>query len=217
MTPDIIMFGAMKKLAFLSVLAITVTGCAVFYHKEVVQVPDPAVLTDPEIAEEAVGTKLVYQDMKTGKTEKTTFLSAGDSTIKVLSHGTETAVRPKQMANARLEMSASKMTPQTCIGSTCLGLSLGGFLGWLVGKNIYDDATEGGPSDCAEIFIWPFIVMIAILIAVMMGAAVAGLVLLLSLIFGNVILPNILTNAKVKEIKARAQKLRSLIAQKTGG
>ncbi len=206
----------MKKITFASVLAFVGTGCAVFYHKEVVQVPEPAVLADPEIAEEAAGTKLVYQDLNTGRTEKTTFLGATDSTLKVFGHGAETEVRPSQMANARLEMSAGKMTPQTCIGSTCLGVGLGGFLGWLVGKNIYEDATEEGPSGCAEAFVWPFIIVITLIIAVFTGVAVALLVLLLSLLFGNVILPNILTNAKVKEIKARAQRLRGLIAQKTG-
>lgn len=61
------------------------------------------------------------------------------------------------------------------------------------------------------------IVIIVIIIAVAMGAAVAGLVLLLSLLFGNVILPNIFSNAKAREIKARAQRLRSLVARKSGG
>jgi len=207
----------MKKITFLSTLALVATGCAVFYHKEVVEVPDPAVLADPEIAEEAMGTKLVFQDLTTGKTEKITFFGAEDSTIKVFSHGTETEVKPDQMANTRFELSAGKMTPQTCIGSTFLGIGLGGVLGWLVGKNIYDNATEEGPSDCLEVFIWPLIIFLALVIALLAGAAVAGLVLLLSLVFGNVILPNLFLNSKVKEIKAKAQRLRSLIAQKSGG
>lgn len=61
------------------------------------------------------------------------------------------------------------------------------------------------------------IIFLAIVIAFMVGAVVAGLVLLISLLFGNVILPNIFSNAKVREIKAKAQRLRSLIAQKSGG
>ncbi len=210
------MFSAMKKLVLLSAIAVATTGCAVFYHKEVVEVPEPAALTDPEIAKEASGIKLVYQDIKTGKTEKTTFLGAGDSTIKVFSHGAETSVRPTQMANTRLELSAGKMTPLTCLGSTSCGLGLGGFLGWLVGKDIYDNATEGGPSGCAEALIWPLIIFLALVTAILVGAAVAGLVLLLSLFLGNIVLPNVFLNSKVRGIKARAQRLRSLIAHKSG-
>lgn len=77
------------------------------------EVPDPSVLTDPEIAEEAAGTKLVFQNLTNGRTEKTTFFGAEDSTIKVFSHGAETEVQPNQMANARFELSAGKMAPQT--------------------------------------------------------------------------------------------------------
>ncbi|MEO0141324.1 MAG: hypothetical protein ABIM88_07260 [candidate division WOR-3 bacterium] len=211
----------MKRFAIISSLAIAGTGCGLFYHKEVVEVPNPAVLTDPEIAKEASGARLVYQDIATAKTEKGKFLGAEGSAVRVLSHGTETEINPSQMTNARLEMSASKMTPLTCLGSTCLGVGLGGFLGYLVGKDIYEDAIGEGPGEeptnCIEILIWPLIVLMALAIAIVFGVVVAGLVLLLSLIFGNVILPNLFLNSKVREIKARARRLRNLIAMKPGG
>ena len=206
-------------------LSLLGTACAVFYHKEVVEVPDPSVLTDPRIAQEASGTKLVFQDLRTGRTEKAKFLGATDSTVKVLSRRTEKEVRPSQMTNARLELSAGKMTPQTCVGSTCCGVTIGGILGWFAGKSIYDDfyddTGDDEPSNCIDVFVWlfimPIVFLVALALALLVGAAVALLVLLLSLFLGNVVLPNLFLNSKVKEIIAKAQRLRSLIAQKSGG
>ncbi|MEO0248521.1 MAG: hypothetical protein ABIN58_03035 [candidate division WOR-3 bacterium] len=178
----------MKRLAFLSVLAITGLGCAVSHHKEVVQVPEPEVLTDPEIAEEAAGAKPFYQDVKAGKTEKTTFLSAGDSTIKVFSHGTETAVRPNQMTNARPAMSTSGVNPCVLVGSIVLGALIGLSVGWAVGRNFYKKFTHERPGGCAEIIFWPVIVMIGFSIALIVGIVVGVLVFVLTVILGNLIL-----------------------------
>jgi hypothetical protein len=214
----------MRKLLFSSTLL--ATSCAVFYHKEVVEVPDPAALADPQIAAEASGAKLVFRDLRTGKTEKTKFLNATDSSVKVLRGRAEREFRPSQMSNARLEFSAAKTTPPSCLSSACCGITFGGVLGWLAGKSVYDDITEDAPTpgenpSCIDVIILPLIYLlvlfVGIALAVIIGAAVAGLILLLSLILGNIVLPNLFLNPKVKEIKSKANRLRSLIAHRTGG
>ncbi|MEO0192209.1 MAG: hypothetical protein ABIM46_05445 [candidate division WOR-3 bacterium] len=156
----------------------------VFYHKDAIQVPEPAVLTNPEIAKEAAGPKLVYQDTKTDNTEKPTFLSAGDSVIKVLSHDRETAVSPKQLNNAQPQMSVGNANPCVLIGSIFLAVFIGGLAGWAIGRVIYKELVQERSGGCAGTLFRPLQIAIAFFIALIIGIAVGILVFILSLFLG---------------------------------
>jgi len=192
------------------------TGCGLFYHKEVVKVPEPQVLTDPEVAEAARGAELIYTDGETNRTVKARFLDANDSTVIAVVGKGQAEIDPGRMSGARLEMKASKLSAGTCLGSTCLGGILGTVAGVLVGKSIYDDAADEGPGSCVEAFIWPLIIVVVLIAAVMIGLMVAGFVMLLAMLLGGVILPNIIGNPGVRKIQEKGAKLRDLISRKSG-
>lgn len=207
----------MKKLHIVALLVATLgTGCGLFYHKEVVRVPEPQVLTDPEVAEAARGAELIYTDGETNRTVKARFLDASDSTVIAVVGKGQAEIDPGRMSGARLELKASKLSAGTCIGSTCLGGIIGTVAGVLVGKSIYDDAADEGPGSCVEAFLWPLIIVVVLIAAVMIGLVVAGLVMLLVMLLGGIILPNIIGNPEVRKIQEKGANLRDLISRKSG-
>ncbi len=189
-------------------------GCGLFYHKEVVDVPDPAMLTHPQVMEQARGAKLTYTEKTTGeKVSGTLMASRGDTGLLIAEKKESHLVPVSNMEAAKLEMQASKLSFGGCVTTGCLSAMAGIGSGVYIGSQVYENSDNDEPKGCAEALVWPIVMAVLLMLAIIVGFIVAVIVAALVLLVGTLVLPNILLNENVKSIKLKADKLRKMLSR----
>lgn len=203
---------------FLAVLGV---GCGAFHYTEKVEVPDPYVLLDPEVADLARDTRISYTDI-VGKRWTGDFMGVSDSTIQVdvtsvalpgTSLGKTTKrvlVAPGDMQDVSLVLEATETNRSVdAAGGACGGI---GSMASTVGSCIYfSKESEEKGDECIpynmETLATGFMISLFLVLPV-----AAGLFLLL----GAGIAAQMAPKDEIMEAKKRAEALREKLGRGPG-